>query len=129
MIKARPIAQEVYSCLEWVWARLLLLAEARSRNISSDICAVTAPPSCDGTVGIQVNFIWVPRNCESLVNKMVTSSSATQTFFWNIYFQHRFIQWMCLACCLLCYEYQNCPGNWKLIINLLKCSSLPRCIV
>lgn len=81
MIKARPIAQEVYSCLEWVWARLLLLAEARSRNISSDICAVTAPPSCDGTVGIQVNFIWVPRNCESLVNKMVTSNSATQTFF------------------------------------------------
>ena len=81
MIKARPIAQEVYSCLEWVWARLLLLAEARSRNISSDICAVTAPPSCDGTVGIQVNFIWVPRSCESLVNKMVTTNSATQTFY------------------------------------------------
>ena len=73
MIKARPIAQEVYSCLDWGWARLLLLAEARSRNISSDICVVTAPPACDGTVGIQVNFIWVPRNCESLVNKMVTS--------------------------------------------------------
>ena len=56
--------------------------------------------------------------------------SVQQEFFWNTFFQHRFIQWMCLACCLLCYsyEYQNCPGNWKLIINLLKCSSLLCCI-